>query len=113
MFTSAETAACCRLIEMALSEDFGNSPWWQFRDPTTAWCIPPGYGVEAAGAFVARKPGIVAGLQAAELVCGAIDPDLHFQSVLQDGQEAKPNQVLAHVRGSMYSILGAERISLN
>jgi nicotinate-nucleotide pyrophosphorylase (carboxylating) len=111
-FTAGETAACCRLIEMALPEDFGTSPWWQFRDPTTAWCIPPGYGVGAA-AFVARSPGIIAGLPAVELVCGAVDPELRFETIFQDGEKANPGSVLAHVRGSMYAILGAERVALN
>jgi nicotinate-nucleotide pyrophosphorylase (carboxylating) len=111
-FTPAETAACCRLIELALSEDIGSSPWWHFRDPTTAWCIPPGYGVGSA-AFVARKPGIIAGLPAVELVCASVDPKLEFQTMLQDGQRANACDILANVRGSMYAILGAERIALN
>jgi nicotinate-nucleotide pyrophosphorylase (carboxylating) len=112
-FTAAETAACCRLIEMALYEDFGTAPWQQFRDATTAWCIPPGYGWNASAAFVARKAGVVAGLPAVALVLGAVDPQLRLEPVLQDGQSVKAGDVLAHVRGSMYAILGAERTALN
>src|SRR5262245_47313150 len=106
-FTPAETAACCRLIEMALAEDFGSSPWWQYRDPTTAWCIPPGYGIGAA-TFVARKSGIVAGLPAVELIFGAIDPNdkqFEFEAMSRDGQMVNSGDVLAHVRGSMNTIL--------
>lgn len=111
-FTPAEAAACCRLIEIALPEDFGTSPWGQFRDPTTAWCIPPGYGVGAA-TFVARKSGVIAGLPAVALVFGAIDAQLELSVNSRDGQKVKSGDVLAHVKGSMYSILGAERLALN
>ena len=110
-FTPAETAACCRLIEMALREDFGESPWHTFRDITTAFYVTP--GCFGTAAFVARKSGVIAGLPAAALVCGAVDPQLRFEPMLQDGQAVKPGDVLAHLHGYISSILGAERTALN
>ena len=113
-FTPAETAACCRLIEMALHEDFGPCPWPVFgvRDLTTAlFCSPQCY--DGAAAFVARSNGIVAGLPATALVCNALDSQLCFEPALQDGQTIQPGTVLASVRGPRSSILGAERTALN
>jgi nicotinate-nucleotide pyrophosphorylase (carboxylating) len=112
IFTPAETAACCRLIEMAFREDFGETPWPPLRDPTTAWCCPPGH-LDGAAAFVARQSGVVAGLPAAGLVCGSFDPLLKFESNLHDGQVVKTGDILARVQGSMSSILAIERTALN
>jgi nicotinate-nucleotide pyrophosphorylase (carboxylating) len=110
-FTPAETAACCRLIETALREDLGESPWHTFRDITSAFYLIPGYFGSAE--FVARKRGVIAGLPAAELVCGAFDPQLHFEAILNDGQPVKPGDILARLRGTEASILGVERTALN
>jgi nicotinate-nucleotide pyrophosphorylase (carboxylating) len=112
-FTAAETAACCRLIEMAFHEDFGRSPGpvFQLRDATTVFIVPPGY--DGATAFVARKPGIVAGLPAVALVCGGLDAQLRFAPAVNDGSVVRTGDVLAHLRGPMSSILGVERIALN
>ncbi len=107
MFSPAETAACLLLIELALEEDLGAPP----SDVTTELFVPPGHVGSAA--FVARKPGVVAGLPAAALVCGAVDPLLRFEPVLDDGQDVKPGDTLAHVRGPMWAILRAERTALN
>jgi nicotinate-nucleotide pyrophosphorylase (carboxylating) len=111
-FSPAETAACCALIEMALREDLGDSPWWKFRDVTTALCHPPGY-VNGAATFVARKAGIVAGLPAVALVYGALGPTVEFEAVVADGQAVKPGDVLAYLRHSMHEILFGERTALN
>jgi nicotinate-nucleotide pyrophosphorylase (carboxylating) len=111
-FSPAETAACCRLIEMAFHEDFGETPWPPLRDPTTASCCPPGY-FDGAATFVVRQQGIAAGLPAAALVCGTFDPQLQFEFVHQDGEPAKAGDALARVRGSMSAILAIERTALN
>jgi nicotinate-nucleotide pyrophosphorylase (carboxylating) len=97
---------------MALREDLGDAPWWKFRDPTTAVCHPPGY-VSGGADFVARKPGIVAGLPAAQLVFGALDPRVRFEAVVTDGQAVDSGDVLARVRDSMFEILNGERTALN
>ena len=66
-FTTDEAAACRRLIELALAEDLGTT-----GDRTSLATIPA--GVQATAAFVARSPGVLAGLPAATLVCHAVDP---------------------------------------
>jgi nicotinate-nucleotide pyrophosphorylase (carboxylating) len=110
-FTPAETAACCRLIEMAFHEDFGESPSCIQRDPTTTWCSATWY--VGAADVVARKPGVIAGLPAASLVFGTLDPQARFEPLIEDGQVVKPNEILAHVRGNIHTLLGGERTALN
>ena len=111
-FTPAETAACCRLIELALREDFGEGVSVYDRDPTSAWCYRQSFN-EGVARIVARQSGIVAGLPAAALVCGAHDPALCFETLVSDGHPVKPGDVLARMRGRMSSIFGIERVTLN
>ena len=63
--------------------------------------------------FVARRPGVLAGLPAAALVVQAIDSRLRFDPLLADGSLLEPGQRLATLAGSMRSILACERIALN
>jgi nicotinate-nucleotide pyrophosphorylase (carboxylating) len=111
-FTPAETAACCRLIEMALREDFGDGASQIDRDPTSTWCYRPTYN-DGSARFVARTAGIVAGLPAVALVCGAHNPEMELEPVIHDGQAVQSGDVLARVRGPILAILGVERTALN
>jgi len=112
-FTPAETAACCRLLEIALREDLGelvDLKQFHSHDLTTMHCIRP--GLEGTAAVVARKPGVVAGLPAAALVFES-DPRVDFKRVLADGQDVQSGDVLARVHGPIASLLACERIALN
>ncbi len=109
-FSPAETAACCHLIELALREDLGNEPAWR-GDVTSFSVIPPGYDGKAL--FVARKPGVLAGLPAVALVFGAVDARLMCQPLLEDGATLKPGARLAMVSGPVQGMLAAERTALN
>jgi len=101
-FSHDESEACRRLVDLALAEDLG-----PFGDRTSRALIP----AEAPGsaAFVARAPGIVAGLPAAAMVCAK----LAFTPALDDGQPVQRGTVLATVAGSLREILAAERTALN
>lgn len=105
-FTPAEAEACRRLIDLALAEDLGNA-----GDLTSQAIIP----AEATGqaAFVARKPGVVAGLPAVQLVCAAVTTHLQFQPLCADGEAVQKAQRLAVVRGPLRALLTAERTALN
>ncbi len=109
-FTPAETAACCTLIGLALREDFGREPTWR-GDVTSFYLIPPGY--RATAVFVARKPGVLAGLPAAALVCGAVHPELQVEIVLEDRALLEPGTRIATISGPIHGILSAERTALN
>jgi nicotinate-nucleotide pyrophosphorylase (carboxylating) len=105
MFTPAETAACRRLVELALQEDVGPG------DLTSQAVIPedlPGRAV-----FVARAPGVVAGLPAAALVFEVLDPRVVFRPLAEDGTAVARGARLAEVSGPMRSVLSGERTALN
>jgi nicotinate-nucleotide pyrophosphorylase (carboxylating) len=114
-FSSAEATACQRLVEMAFEEDLGpihtdvNAP---AGDITTKAVIPrdlPGRAV-----FVARAPGVIAGLPAVELVLQtARTPLLKFEQLVADGDRVARGDRLAVVSGLLEFILIAERTALN
>jgi nicotinate-nucleotide pyrophosphorylase (carboxylating) len=94
------------LIELALEEDLGNT-----GDLTSQAVIP----AESIGqaAFVARVGGVTAGLQAAELVCKAVDGRIAFHPLKPDGSALRPGDRMATLSGPMRGILGAERTAVN
>lgn len=93
-------------VRMALLEDLGRA-----GDITTTATIPAGKKGEAV--LVSRHKGVVAGLDLARLAFHAIDPSVQIALYSDDGQTVKPGDVLAVVKGSMRSILIAERVALN
>jgi nicotinate-nucleotide pyrophosphorylase (carboxylating) len=105
-FTSAETAACTALLNLALAEDLGST-----GDRTSLATIPA--HVQGKAAFVVRTPGTIAGLPAAKLVCEAVDPSLRFHAFVEDCTTHSRGTVLATVQGSLQKILMAERTALN
>jgi nicotinate-nucleotide pyrophosphorylase (carboxylating) len=110
VFTPAETAACCHLIELALQEDLGHWPTHS-GDLTSFSLVPPGYNGRAA--FVARQPGVLAGIDAAALVLGAVDSQLSVEKRLQDGTQLRVGDTIAIASGPIRGILVAERTALN
>src|ERR1043165_2399108 len=109
-FSPAETAACCRLIEMALLEDLGPS-LSPDADITSQCFVDP--LTEGTTIMVARAYGILAGIPAAALVFSSVDPHLQFETMLIDSSRIKPGHRLARITGLMTSILAAERTALN
>ncbi len=105
-FSTDETAACGALIALALREDLGET-----GDVTTIAFIPADRAGRAA--FIARSPGVLAGLPAAELVFRAVDRSVKFTRLLEDGTILKRGDRFALVEGQMRSILTAERTALN
>lgn len=94
-----------KIAATALEEDLG------WGDVTTDYFIPSKIRAEAD--FVARKPGVVAGLAIAEAVYRVADPAVKFETVVQDGTAVKAGTVLARVSGSAQSLLKGERVALN
>ena len=104
--TPAETAAARALIALALAEDLGDG-----GDRTSLATIPA--EATATAAFVARSPGVVAGLPVADLVCAAVDANLTFHAELPDGSPVQRGTRIATVAGSLRGVLAAERTALN
>ncbi len=94
------------MIALALEEDLGTQ-----GDITSQTVIPA--NLQAATVFVARAPGILAGLPAAALVAEAIDPELRLESLVEDGSRLAAGDAIATLSGPMRGILAAERTALN
>ena len=109
-FTPAETAAALALIRLALAEDLGESAAVG-GDITSRFGIPA--GATGAADFVARVPGVIAGLPILPLVAGELDAGLAIQLFAADGDAVEPGSRVAGVSGPLRSVLAAERTMLN
>lgn len=89
----------------ALEEDIG------FADITTSSIVPPEQ--IGKGVLFFKEPGILAGLQVAELVFVTLDPSLRTIPRAKDGEAVAAGQAVLEVEGSLQSILTAERVALN
>jgi len=94
------------LVRHALLEDLGRA-----GDLTTDAIIPP--QKQWKGALVARKSGVLAGLDLARIAFRLIDPSIKFLAKKADGDRIKTGDVLATMTGSAASIITAERVALN
>ena len=95
-----------RAVAAALEEDLG-----QAGDITTDPIIPPHATAETE--IVARKAGVIAGLDLAEASFKALDPDAQFVADVADGAHVAAGARLARVQGKARALLSAERVALN
>jgi nicotinate-nucleotide pyrophosphorylase (carboxylating) len=65
------------------------------------------------GEFVARKDGVICGLDVVRHVLNLCDPSLKFTQSRADGDAVKAGEAIASVEGSVIGILEAERTALN
>jgi nicotinate-nucleotide pyrophosphorylase (carboxylating) len=93
------------IIDRALAEDLAKG------DVTTEALIPGDR--QGKGVMVAKKEGILAGVNVARQVFHRIDPELKVEIVLDDGARVKPGGKVATVSGRIASILKGERVALN
>ena len=90
------------LIELCIKEDIGDG------DHTSLSCIPA--GEHGRMRLLCKQEGIIAGIEIARIVFDRLDPDMHFEQVLHDGDRVKPGDVAFYVSGRLRSLLQAERI---
>mgnify|MGYP005838120033 FL=1 len=93
------------LVRAALREDVGSG------DITTLLTVPEGRS--AAGRFVARQDGVIAGLDVARAVFASIDSGIGFDIIRGDGSRVGPGDAVAVVSGPARGILTGERVALN
>lgn len=93
------------IVERALDEDLAGG------DVTTDPLIPA--HMHGRASFVAKAQGTIAGTEVAGLVFIKIDPFLKFITLINDGSEVKPGDVIATVEGDVPGILKGERTALN
>jgi nicotinate-nucleotide pyrophosphorylase (carboxylating) len=94
------------LVRNALLEDLGLA-----GDITSASVIPEDH--RSTVVMAARQPGVVAGLDAAELAFQLIDPSVVMTRHLQDGAAIKAGDVIATIKGRSRGMMTAERTALN
>ncbi|WP_222338201.1 carboxylating nicotinate-nucleotide diphosphorylase [Rhizobium leguminosarum] len=94
------------LVRAALLEDLGLA-----GDITSASVIPRDH--RSTVVMAARQPGVIAGLDAAELAFTLVDPEIVMRRHLQDGDAVKPGDVIATIEGPSRGLLSAERTALN
>jgi nicotinate-nucleotide pyrophosphorylase (carboxylating) len=92
------------IVRRALEEDLG------VAGDVTGRLLPD---KQIKARFVARRPGLVAGLQAARVTASVVDPYIRFRANVADGARVGPGAVLAEMEGSAQAVLMAERTALN
>jgi nicotinate-nucleotide pyrophosphorylase (carboxylating) len=99
-----ETAAISEVVQRALAEDVGRG------DITTEATVPE--TAHARALITQKAPGVVFGLDVAEEVFTALDPDAKFERLTEEGVWREGGPVL-QIEGSARSILTGERTALN
>ncbi|WP_299175010.1 carboxylating nicotinate-nucleotide diphosphorylase [uncultured Brevundimonas sp.] len=94
------------VVRLALAEDLGRA-----GDVTAQACISEGARMKAA--FVARKPGVLAGIDCVRLAVLALDAEASVDLRLSDGAAFEAGAVLAVVEADARAFLSAERTALN
>jgi nicotinate-nucleotide pyrophosphorylase (carboxylating) len=94
------------LVRRALEEDLGRA-----GDITSDLTIP--VATKAVAKLMARRPGTIAGLIAAEAAFRLVDPDIKFEVSTPDGSVVKSGALLATISGPARAILSTERVALN
>ena len=94
-----------RLVELALMEDIGPG------DLTSDAVL--GENELAAGEFLCKGDGVIAGLDVAALVFRYCDHSVTLDPAATDGSPVKNNDVVATINGNARAILRGERTALN
>ena len=94
------------VVRLALAEDLGRA-----GDVTARACVPE--DARFTGVLAARREGTIAGMDAARIAFGMMDPAGSFEALASDGQRVAPGAVLARIDGAARVVLAAERTALN
>jgi len=93
-------------VRAALAEDLGLA-----GDITTDPIVPA--DARGVAALVARKPGVIAGLDLAEAAFRTLDPEVQFTRVIDDGGKVEGGGTIAKIKGRTRALLTGERTALN
>ncbi len=93
------------LIDLAIREDIGDG------DHTSLASIP----ADARGRMklLVKEPGIIAGVEVAEMVFRRLDPAARLEILIPDGSPVKIGDIIFYVEGRVRTLLQSERIILN
>lgn len=103
---SPEAAAQIRrAIQAALAEDVGPG------DVTSQATLPAELWYN--GRFLAKAPGIIAGLGVVAQVFAAVDPAIRLTPLVADGDRVERGTIIAEISGPARGLLTGERTALN
>jgi nicotinate-nucleotide pyrophosphorylase (carboxylating) len=105
MAIELDAALIRRLVGEALEEDRAAD------DATTAAVVAPDQ--RGRGTFLAKAPGVIAGLAFAEAAFRELDAGITWATTAADGQAVTPGLTIATVEGPLGSLLRSERTALN
>ena len=91
------TNALDALVALALEEDLGSG------DVTGQATIPADRRCTAV--IIAKAPGVVAGIEVAQSVFRAVDPDTHCELLVADGTPVVPPLELMTIEGPARAVL--------
>jgi len=94
-----------KFVELALEEDVREG------DHTSLSTIDA--EAEGEAQLLVKEDGVLAGVAVGVDIMHIIDPRLVVQTVLKDGDTVKVGAIALYVKGSIHSILKAERLVLN
>ncbi|HLO86139.1 MAG TPA: carboxylating nicotinate-nucleotide diphosphorylase [Nostocaceae cyanobacterium] len=95
-----------QLLQSWLLEDIGRG------DRTTQSLLSPGV-TPGKAKWIAKAPGIIAGLPIAARVFQLLDHKVNFITLVPEGTLCEPGQVIAEISGSLDALLMGERVALN
>lgn len=93
------------IIDNALAEDIGEG------DHSTMACVPE--NARGKARLLVKEPGILAGVELAEMIFKRFDTNLKIEVLIKDGAQVKAGDVAFVIEGSSRSILSTERLVLN
>ena len=93
-------------VTAALREDLGDA-----GDITSNATISA--DAQTRGAIVARKAGVIAGVDVARAAFQLVDPDINVTIVNGDGSSVRPGDTVLTLDGPARGILSGERVALN
>lgn len=94
-----------QLIDLAIAEDIGDG------DHSSRGSIPA--STQGQAHLLVKDDGILCGISLARHILERIDTDVIFDQLVEEGTEVKSGDIAFTVKGSVHSILQAERLMLN
>lgn len=94
-----------KLIDLAIAEDIGDG------DHSSLSSIPASQ--RGAMKLLVKQPGILAGVEVAQMVFRTLDPTIKMDILLEDGAPIKVGDIAFYVEGQLTTLLQSERIILN
>jgi nicotinate-nucleotide pyrophosphorylase (carboxylating) len=94
------------LLRLWLQEDIG-------RGDRTTQGLGDCIAIAGTAQWIAKAPGVIAGLPIAQRVFHLLDATVTFESLVAEGAVCEPGTAIAQVSGPLGSLLTGERVALN